>query len=403
MNKFNAFFMRAVSTMERDLAPNSTYFLLFLAILGIRLFLEFFSNQRLFRWEDAVHIGLWFTLIVQVFVVLLQYFSAEHMTKVMRTVVCSFSIALTAPIIDLIISQGHHSRMNYLTANSFSDILFSYFTIGGASLTRGATLGIRIEIVLLIIASFNYIRIKRGNIFRAFLGTLVIYTFLFISGLVPHIIILLNSLFALQFQADDLSTINFLICLNFPLFVWINWKLTSKSPWRFKSSWLGVLQVIGWSTLVIIGCFQARIQYPLNWNLNPSTVFHFPFIGFVILLMLFWNENLTNLKQRPSIFLVALFTCTLVCGFPVFFMSLVIWACSFVLNHEPLHFRRIKILNSFFLAIQNGAFLLLGFVLFGAPMIGINTFLLITVLIISFSIYLLIDILLNRAAHETKT
>jgi hypothetical protein len=398
MKKLNSFFKIAVQTLETERAPISSYFLLYLAILGIRLTLEFFSNQRLFRWEDALHIGLWFTVIVQVFIVLLQAFSKEDMQRVVRTVVCSFSIALTAPIIDLVVSQGHFSRMNYLSVQSFSDVVYSFFTIGGASLTRGATLGIRIEIVLLILASFNYIRIKQRSTSRAILGTFIIYTFLFLSGLIPQIILLINSVFNLKFQTDDLSTINFLLVLNIPLFIWILQKLITSRNLQNLFSWTRFLKLSIWVAIFVLGCYQAHLNYSQNWTLNPSTIFHFPLIFVAILLLLFWDTQITIFN--PTQILFGLLLLTLVCSFQLFFIGFLIWSCTFILNNDPLKFKKLPLLNPLFSAIQTTAFTLFGFVFFGGPMIGFDSNLLLIVLLLSFSVYLLIDYRSNNAPHD---
>lgn len=401
-SRLNSFFKIAVETLEQERAPYSSYFLLYLAILGIRLTLEFFSNQRLFRWEDALHIGLWFTVIVQVFIVLLQAFSGEQMQRVVRTVICSFSIALTAPIIDLILSHGHLSRMNYLSVHSFSDVIYSFFTLGGASLTRGATIGIRIEIVLLIFASFNYIRIKKGSVYRALLGTFVIYTFLFISGLIPQIILFINELFHLQFQSDDLSTINFLLVLNIPLFIAIIFKLIPRSEFGIRFSIRAFIKLSIWLSLFAIGCVQAHYNYSQNWSLNPSTIFHFPLVILSILLILIWDEQKIGYQstRSASILLLAILILTLVCSFQLFFIGLLIWSCTFILNNDPLKFKHVRFLNPLFSAFQTTSFVLFGFVFFGAPMIGIDTVLLSSILIASFSIYLYQDYRSKNAIHE---
>jgi hypothetical protein len=145
MKKFKQIFQLIVDKIEGVDLPIHRYLFLFIAILSVRLCLEFFSNQRLFKAEDVLHISLWFIFIVEAFMLQLHLFSKEKVDKIIRLVVCCFSIALTAPIIDLIVSQGKMSKMNYLAINSGSDLLWSYITIGGASLSRGATLGIRIE------------------------------------------------------------------------------------------------------------------------------------------------------------------------------------------------------------------------------------------------------------------
>ena len=228
MRKIQAFFKQTVAQIEDYPLPLKRYLLLFIAILSLRLCLEFYANNRLFQANDVLHIGLWFLFIVQAFMVQLHLFSKVNVEQIVKLVVCCFSIALTAPIIDLVVSQGKFSKMNYLSVNSFSDIAWSYITIGGASLTRGATLGIRIEIVLLVIASFNYVYLKTGNIWRALAGTFSIYTILFLSGAIPYFLGKINTVFHLTYGPNDQSSSYLLFTLDILLFLFLAYRYNRK-------------------------------------------------------------------------------------------------------------------------------------------------------------------------------
>ncbi len=133
MQRIQALFLNIVAKIEDYPLPLKRYFLLFAAILSVRLCLEFFANHRLFRLDDVIHIGLWFIFIVEAFMLQLHLFSKMPVERIVKLVVCCFSIALTAPLIDLVVSQGKFSKMNYLSINSAGDLLWSYVTIGGAA------------------------------------------------------------------------------------------------------------------------------------------------------------------------------------------------------------------------------------------------------------------------------
>ena len=163
----------------------------------------------------------------------LNLFSGAPMQRVAKLVVVSFTIALTAPIIDLILRGGVGAKMNYLAINSWQDVFYAYITVGGASLSRGATMGIRIEIILLVIASFNYLRIKTKSILRAILGTICIYTVLFLSGTVPRLLGWVVDNFGLTYQPDDQSTVLFILCLDLLLVFFI--------LLRHSGKWMGLI------------------------------------------------------------------------------------------------------------------------------------------------------------------
>jgi hypothetical protein len=397
MRKIQTFFKETVSKIEDYPLPLRRYVLLFIALLSIRLCLEFFANQRLFKIEDVIHIGLWFIFIVLAFMIQLHFFSKVKMEHVIKLVVCCFTIALSAPIIDLIISQGKFSKMNYLSINSVGDFIWSYLTIGGASISRGATIGIRIEIILLVVASFNYILIKTGNVFRAVLGTVSIYTVLFLTGTIPYFIGKINALFQLSYGLNDQSSIYLIFTLDVILFLilvirldkkWMYFKLTSDFLFRI------LMTIIP----LFIGAYFAREAYPNNWSLDPTSIYYFPLLFIVYLLMIKFESNLivqserlngNNYQQQNGI-LILIFLTSACISFYTLFAVILGWAFLFLLYEEPFNVRRIPYFAEFLKSCWSSTFLFIGFMTFGGPMIGMELIHIIFSLMIAFSIYFVV-------------
>lgn len=378
LHKAQNLFLRLVDRIEGDDAPLSRYFLLFFAILAVRLCLEFFSTQRLFSLDDVLHIGLWFTFIVLAFLVQLHLFAGTPIRRVGRLVVLSFTIALTAPIIDLILRGGIGAKMNYLSIHSWQDVLTAYLTVGGASLSRGATLGIRIEIVLLVIASWNYLRTRTGSLLRATLGTLCIYTILFLSGTVPRLLGWIVDTLHLTYQPDDNSTVLFLLCLDLALVAVI---LLRHNPavagQRLRQvSWVGFVSCTAAFT---IAAKLAREAYPANWQLDPTTFFHFPLLlalGLLLALLHGLSRREPN-GMAPATSALIRNGLSLLIGLiglaisqRMFFMVAVIWGLIFLQNERPLRLRNAPMLRNLLEAMTVLAAALAGFVAFGGPMIG---------------------------------
>jgi len=408
MKRLQAFFSHTVALLEEYPLPLYRYVFLFTAILAIRLCLEFFANQRLFRTDDVIHIGLWFLFIVQAFMIQLHFFSGVKTERIIRLVVCCFSIALTAPLIDLLVSQGRFSKMNYLSVNSVSDIVRSYFTIGGASLSRGATIGIRIEIVLLVVASFNYVHQKTKSLMRAFLATFSIYTVLFLSGALPFFLGLINNLFGIEYGPEDQSSMRLLFTLDILLFIVLAVR-SGKALVAFDWSLVPLLKFIGSIGLVIFGGMLARSAYPANWVFDPTTLYDFPLL-IIVLLLLTVSENHArrNVGQEdPGYFrlqngLLFLLLLTSACiSFYTFFAVLLAWALQFFLYEKPLRFILVPYLSLSLQACQSCAWLLIGFMTFRAPMIGIGAPLLLSVLLISFFIYLILFFIYRNTTTNT--
>lgn len=396
MKRLQELFDQIVRKIEDYPLPLKRYILLFFAILGFRLSLEFFSNQRLFRADDVLHIGLWFIFIVLAFMIQLHLFSGVKPERIIKLVVCCFSIALTAPIIDILVSQGKFARMNYLSVNSFTDILKSYVTIGGASLSRGATLGIRIEIVLLIIASFNYVYLKTGKILRSVLGTLSIYTVLFVSGIVPYLLTKVNALFGLQFGKNDHSSISFLFLVDLLLLLFLAW-LYNPKPTQIKVNIVWIFRVLSALGLTIYGGWLAKSNYPQNWQFDSTTIYTFPLL-IILLLLLFLYEgyHFRHPQLAPGRFyiqngyLVMSLLTALCISFHTLFATIIICSMLFFLHERPLRFYHLPWLSPLFQAVLSVGFLLLGFMTFEAPMIGVPKFVILLTLSVSFTVFLVL-------------
>ncbi len=376
---YDALQTRVVGHVENHPTPFGRYLLLFFALLSIRLTLEFFSSHRLFTFDDVVHIGLWFVFIVLAMLLQLHFFSGERIGKVSRLSIVFFLFAWSAPIFDLLTSGGVAARMNYLSLNSPRQILWSYLTVGGSSLLRGATLGIRIEIVLLVLACFNYVRLKSGSVTRAFFGAWSIYSVLFLSGAVPLLLGALVHGLGLEYQADDRSTLLFLFSVDLTLLFVALWRHSSD---RIRQ----ILAAIPWGAVLIallhagIGAGLARHGYPDNASMNPTTLFWFPLtLALAICLAAF--AALSALESRVGFEAErnertgnGLFFLILAIGAMLsprlFFVSTLIWALLFLRGEPPLRLDRVPVARNLLVGMLFVGAALFGFVALGGPMVG---------------------------------
>jgi len=376
--KVQALFVKTVDQVESQPISFTRYYFLFAAILAVRLALEFFSSHRLFTLDDILHIGLWFIFIVLAFLVQLHLFSGEKIIKVAKLVIVFFSIALTAPIIDLILTGGVGAKMNYLSLHSWKDVAWSYITVGGSSLSRGATPGIRIEIALLVIASFNYVRTKRKSVLKGLIAALSIYTVLFLSGAVPLLLGYIVNTFHLQYQQDDQSTVLLLLMLDIFL---LCIALFRHSPLRIKQI-LGAAPWMSVAIAILLAGFGASLalkDYPTNWTLTPTTLFWFPLIFACCIFFAAYagvhklQNNATGIDQFTLVkngLVLLLLIITGMLSAKIFFSAALLWGLLFLLNEAPLELKRIPILCNLVEAMILLAATFTGFCIFNAPMIG---------------------------------
>lgn len=404
LKKIQKLFVKTVDHVEGQSIPFTRYYFLFAAILAVRLALEFFSSRRLFTLDDILHIGLWFIFIVLAFLVQLHLFSGEKIIKVAKLVVVFFSIALTAPIIDLIITGGVGAKMNYLSLHSWKDVAWSYITIGGSSLSRGATPGIRIEIALLVIASFNYVRTKKNSVVMGIIAAISIYTVLFLSGAVPLLLGYIVNTFHLQYQPDDQSTVLLLLTLDIFLFCFALfrhspsriYKILGAAPW---------MAIVACMLLAGFGASLALKNYPTNWMLNPTTLFWFPLllaccIFFAAYAGVQKSENNAADKNHDTMIknglVLLLLIITGMLSAKIFFSAALLWGLIFLLNEAPLKLKKIPILCSVIEAMILLAAAFAGFTIFNAPMIGFPPAWILTIFAAGFACSLVIKILPNK-------
>jgi hypothetical protein len=70
---------------------------------------------------------------------------------------------------------------------------------------------------------------------------------------------------------------------------------------------------------------------------------------------------------------------------------MICWGILFFLYESPLNFSKVKVLSALFKAFLNVSFVFIGFLTFGAPLVGFPTKELFLILIVSFSVYLYFD------------
>lgn len=401
-------FGKIAAKIENHPAHILHFLTLFFAILSLRLTLEFFSSNRLFVFEDVLHIGLWFVFIVLAFLVQLQFFSGESILKSAKLVITCFTIALSAPIIDLLINKGVPAKMNYLALNTWQEVIWSYCTVGGTSLLRGATLGIRIEIILLIIACFQYVRMKRSSVFWGIMAAISVYTVLFLSGAIPLILGGIVQVFHLQYTSDDQSTI--LLLLNLDLLLLFLLFYRHSPPFFIQFVRTIPYHHVGIACLLfVLGALKARNLYPDNWQLTPTSLFIFPLLvalgtAGVYYAMALKTQNPNEKRQFPTHSFIAIGM--LIGGACIsertFFAVFLTWGLLFLYHSPVLHIQNFFLLRQLGKSLFFVAVLLMGFTAFGAPMVGFaKSFILVMSLYIA-SLSASMEIIVLRGENSIK-
>lgn len=163
-----------------------------MAIIGVRVAIELFFENITFRYADHffyqfAHHYLTFTCIYLAALPVVVWFARVNVRKAALILLFGFMIIWTPPIVDEIISRGA-GFWSFYSFDSLRGLGERYLTFFGDKPDVGITYGVRFEIgtVLILMALYTWVRTR--NFWRTVLGTLTLYTVLFIIGVLPSLI-----------------------------------------------------------------------------------------------------------------------------------------------------------------------------------------------------------------------
>lgn len=167
-----------------------------LAVILIRDFLETFSNphyQGNFFPASFVflHAPLFYISVIFSLVLLIFYFAKLEFKQAFNLGILFSPIMLLPPIIDLLITGGRGAGMAYLFFNSFSEMAQSLLSFFGKFIEPGITLGIRIEVALILIGLGYLIYLRTKNLKKMILGVVIGYLIFFFYFSFPSIFVFL--------------------------------------------------------------------------------------------------------------------------------------------------------------------------------------------------------------------
>ena len=169
----------------------------FIGIICIRFFLEDLSSPMLSAPAvpdllTMVHYGLFYigaglstALVLRIFI--------PDIKKISKVVLSLLPVMWFPPLIDLIASHGAGSPMAYIFTGGTA-LWGSFLTLGGTPLFGGVTLGIKIEMAVILIGLASYVFIKTKSIARSIFIILVGYCMVFIWLAFPSIMALFGAL-----------------------------------------------------------------------------------------------------------------------------------------------------------------------------------------------------------------
>lgn len=368
-------------------------------VLMGRFFLESLSSPTssgLFASDAStlLHYYLFFLSLAVIFMLFIQKAAPSWEKVSPQLVAVSMVVVFLAPIIDLLVSKGNATM--------------TYFFLGQPA--TGITLGIRLEVVLIILFFGLFVYLSERKILKSFIfsALLAVIICLFLS--LPSVVSILagyqnpllffqNAIAGSSTVSNNLhsslqysSTIRFIeIAFNFIMakilflilvlvsLVWFYINHKNKFKAVIKNS--RPERIAHYFLLIIIGCFLAYAG-GLNWADWLSVAILFLSFYFSWMFAVSTNDlvdedidlisnpdrplvknilNREDMKQASALFLAATLISGYLAGYAAFFFVLVFTALYYIYSMPPTRFKLIPFFSSFLIALCCLAAVMAGF------------------------------------------
>lgn len=185
-------FKQMIKTLEDSNEPLSNSFLTFFSAIFLRNLLEAYSQtynhlnlSSTSLAGELLHYTLSYMMMAMWIVLLFYSATKTSIKKIARLVLPGFLLLLVTPIVDLLLSGGDGIDISYLLPNN-KNLWHAYLTYAGGR--NGISVGIKVEVMILLIASYFYFRIKKLSILKSTFFVWLLYSLIFCCALLPILI-----------------------------------------------------------------------------------------------------------------------------------------------------------------------------------------------------------------------
>lgn len=383
----------------------------FVGIIWIRIFLEGFSSPSMTGYFQTdiyalTHYTIFFFAAVLTSIVVIGGLLRLPIVPMTRAVIFILPILWLPPLIDLTYGGA---QMTYLYTPSFRALFIDYATYFGPLTDGGATLGLRIEIAILIVLFGGYVYLHTKSVAKALTGAWLQYTLVFLFGSLPSLVAILvpsNNFFSeiqrsliprsfshpsemytayrtfeLLFDAT-LSKMLYLLLAGASV-LWV--RLAYPGIFRAMVRNLRTERILHYLVMFVLGVLVALSSGAvIAWSFFDVITFAVALCSmvaacvFAIVTNDLVDEQIDRVSnpERPLAtgaitrgamqeaaliaLLLTLFGGLALSTYALFWLS-IFTAAYYVYSVPPLRLKRIPIFSSFFVGIASASFMLLGF------------------------------------------
>lgn len=379
-----------------------------LCIIFLRNFLETFSDRDNY-WTPVsfqaffIHYPLFYLCVFVVLTIILHLLTREKIEKIAKIMLFFFPLILSAPILDLMLSNGTGYNMSYLFGDlSYLTRQFLTFSWGYAG--RGATPGIQIELLAVFVLVGSYVFLKTGRMILTVVGMVVCYFAIFVLGAMPSLVVIICNLtgsalspvemFSGEVVLHHFYSFNQKIALVFYLVLLLElgywfWSYDRRKFWALVKNLRGLRAVhyLGMLGFGMLLGYAGLPHTPALTSLFPLLIF---FAAICSVLFAWWfavgvndlydveADRITNSsrplvsgiinaresKELNLVFLMLALVAAYLVRYPFLVAILVTIVLSYVYSTPPFRIKRVPFLATFILASSSALICLAGFVLF---------------------------------------
>lgn len=208
-----------IENLENEKTPLLYYIGSLFFILILRNLLEVFSYKQPFSLEAFAHYNLSFVFLILVLVIIFHFATEGRINKIARAILSFSPVILIAPVVDLLTYGYRGYQITYFLPAEHGNLVWRLFTFFGRFTEKGISLGIKIEVLVVLLLSFGYFLWKNRNIAKSLFFTFLTYIAFFSYFSTAYILKFFLNSAGMSYTTSDLVFAKLFLILIFVV-VW---------------------------------------------------------------------------------------------------------------------------------------------------------------------------------------
>jgi len=377
--------------LENDKTPLYRYVSAFVFIVALRNFLELFSDHSILIVNEFLHYSLFYVSFVSSMILLIRLFTAEKYNIIVKAVLAGFIIVISPPILDLIISGGKGFDIGYVQVDTWKEVFYQFVSFWGGLGSKGATLGIKIE-VLCVIFTVVWTGKRRYGFFvlKAVFAGLLVYTLFFLYSVAPSLLRYFAGFVLYKGNIGTSTLIEFFMLFSLIqlLFLWWRWR-----PEIFRTFFKSVpyFRILHYVFMPFIGIILARHSFNLLYPLSGDGLLRLLYLILAVIFSCLYALNVNNewdtdidklvnpgrvtvirafgaenYRRMGLVFFVLAVMFSLMVSFESFVFVLLFNGVYYLYSSPPFRLKRIPVFSKLLIGLNTWILVLSGWVFAGA-------------------------------------